>query len=200
MGNNQYYKNRALADLEGNWDKVAIATLIYMIICGAVGTVTDYTLFHGSSFLWNIICLPLMWGFQVYFLRLIHKEDISYERLFEGYKDFVRTFLTMFLYFIAVIIGTLLFIIPGIIVACGFAMAPFILKEDAEINAGDALTKSWQMMKGHKWAIFWLGLSFIGWAILACLTLGIGFLLLSPYMETACAHFYEDLKKEAVLA
>ena len=51
MGNNQYYKNRALADLEGNWDKVAIATLIYMIICGAVGTVTDYTLFQGSSFL-----------------------------------------------------------------------------------------------------------------------------------------------------
>lgn len=200
MGNNQDYKNRALNDLEGNWGKVAIATLIYMLISGAVGTVTDYTLFQGSSCLWTMLCLPLMWGFQVYFLCLIHKEDISYERLFDGYKDFVRTFLTMFLYFIAVFIGTILFIIPGIIAGCGLAMAPFILKEDAEISASDALKKSWQMMKGHKWAIFWLGLSFIGWAILACLTLGIGFLFLSPYIETACAHFYEDLKKETVLA
>ncbi|KUH45897.1 hypothetical protein M2E15_3170 [Bacillus mycoides] len=44
-------------------------------------------------------------------------------------------------------------------------------------------------MKGHKLDLFLLWLSFIGWAILAILTLGIGFLWLSPYVGTTTAHF-----------
>ncbi|MBR5230199.1 MAG: DUF975 family protein, partial [Firmicutes bacterium] len=35
---------------------------------------------------------------------------------------------------------------------------------------------------------------FIGWDILAVLTLGIGHLALCPYVEAACAAFYRDLK------
>ena len=38
--------------------------------------------------------------------------------------------------------------------------------------------------------------SFIGWMILSILTLGIGLLFLQPYMNTARAAFYEDLKAE----
>ena len=44
--------------------------------------------------------------------------------------------------------------------------------------------------------MFLLDLSFIGWAILCCFTLGIGFLFLAPYVEASHAAFYEDLKKE----
>ena len=53
------------------------------------------------------------------------------------------------------------------------------------------------MMKGHKMQLFLLYLSFIGWAILAILTLGIGYLFLFPYMYTTVAHYYEDLKSES---
>ena len=52
------------------------------------------------------------------------------------------------------------------------------------------------MMKGKKLKLFLLDLSFIGWFILALLTLGIGFVLLVPYIYTAHAAFYEDLKAE----
>jgi len=44
--------------------------------------------------------------------------------------------------------------------------------------------------------LFLLDLSFIGWMILSVLTLGIGLLFLQPYMSTARAAFYEDLKAE----
>lgn len=48
-------------------------------------------------------------------------------------------------------------------------------------------------MKGKRWKLFVLDLSFIGWIILSIITLEIGFILLMPYWQTARAHFYNDL-------
>ena len=90
----------------------------------------------------------------------------------------------------------LLFIIPGIIKAFSYAMTPYILEENPELSANDAIDHSRAMMKGHKFDLFWLYLSFIGWFILCILTLGIGFLWLTPYMETSVAAFYEDVKAD----
>ena len=201
MGINQTYKNRALASLEGNWGTSVLATLIVVIITGGVSTVVTLPFGNnsivgmGTNGIWSLLCLPLEWGITVYFLNLIRKEDIRYERLFEGYKDFVRTFLMEFLYVIAVLVGCMLLIIPGIILGLGLCMAPYILKDDKEISAMDALAKSWKITQGHKLKLFWLGLSFLGWVILCFFTLGIGFLLLSPYWEATFAHYYEDIKE-----
>ncbi len=200
MGINQNYKNRALASLEGKWGSAAIATLIIAIFTGGISSVitlpmgNDALLGLGTNGIWSLLCLPLQWGYTVFFLNLIRQEDIRYERLFEGYKDFIRTFLMEFLFTIAILIGFLLFIIPGIILSVGLCMAPFILKDDKDISAMDALMKSWQLTQGHKMKLFWLGLSFIGWIILSFFTLGIGFFLLVPYIEATFAHYYEDIK------
>lgn len=200
MGINQTYKDRALASLEGKWGSAAIATLIIAIITGGISTVitlpmgSDTVAGLSTNGIWSLLCLPLEWGFTVYFLSLIRQEDIRYERLFEGYKDFIRTFLMEFLYCLAVAVGTCLFIVPGIILGIGLCMAPYILKDDPQISAMDALMKSWQMTRGHKIKLFWLGLSFIGWIILSLCTFGLGFFLLAPYMEATFAHYYEDIK------
>ena len=200
MGINQTYKERALASLEGKWGSAAIATLIIAIITGGISTVitlpmgSDTVAGLSTNGIWSLLCLPLEWGFTVYFLSLIRQEDIRYERLFEGYKDFIRTFLMEFLYCLAVAVGTCLFIVPGIILGIGLCMAPYILKDDPQISTMDALMKSWQMTRGHKMKLFWLGLSFIGWIILSLCTFGLGFFLLAPYMEATFAHYYEDIK------
>ena len=200
MGINQTYKDRALASLEGKWGSAAIATLIIAIITGGISTVitlpmgSDTVAGLSTNGIWSLLCLPLEWGFTVYFLSLIRQEDIRYERLFEGYKDFIRTFLMEFLYCLAVAVGTCLLIVPGIILGIGLCMAPYILKDDPQISAMDALMKSWQMTRGHKMKLFWLGLSFIGWIILSLCTFGLGFFLLAPYMEATFAHYYEDIK------
>lgn len=52
------------------------------------------------------------------------------------------------------------------------------------------------MMEGYKMKFFLMNLYFIGWALLCCLTLGIGFLWLIPYMATCYATFYEDVKAD----
>lgn len=200
MGNNQTYKNRALQSLEGKWSNGIIAALIVFLIDGGISYVStapfEPTVGFGITSVWTLLCLPLEWGLCIYFLRLIRNLDISYERLFDGYKDFVRIFLAMFLANLCAAFATLLLIVPGIIVALMLSQTAFILKDDPTISAADAMKKSAAMMNGHKAKLFWLYLSFIGWAILSLLTLGLGFLMLVPYASTTLAHFYEDLKAE----
>ena len=202
MGTNQDYKNRALASLEGNWGKTAIATLIFLILSmGISWTVTtpmgdNLVMSYSTQGFLTLLCLPLGWGFVVYFLNLIRNDNTDYERLFDGYKDFIRIFLAEFLVNLATGIGMILLIIPGIIIGSGLVMTGFILKDDKEISAVDAMKKSWEMTDGHKGALVLLFLSFLGWIILSIFTLGIGMLFLYPYMQTALAHCYEDLKAE----
>jgi uncharacterized membrane protein len=202
MATNQEYKDRALASLEGKWSNAVIVALIYLVLStGIEWTITapmgdNAVMSYSTSGIWELICLPLSWGLTIYFLRVIRNESLDYGHLFDGYKDFGRVFLAEFLVSIAVVIGFILLIIPGIIIALMFALTEFILKDDKEISAIDAMAKSIKMMNGHKTDLFVLTLSFIGWLILACLTLGLGFLLLIPYYYTTVAHFYEDVKAE----
>ena len=89
-----------------------------------------------------------------------------------------------------------LFIIPGIIKSLSYAMTPFILEENPELTASEAIHRSRMMMHGHKFDLFWLYLGFIGWIILSLLTLGIGFIWLYPYFQASVAGFYEEVKAE----
>ena len=191
MDSNQGYKNRALANLEGKWSTAAILSLIYFALSDGISwgvtTLGNGAMGVSTQGFWQLVCLPLGWGFAVYFLNLIRNEDIRYERLFDGYKDFVRVFLTGFLCVLAVVIGCIFFIVPGIIAAMMFSQVEYILKDDKEISAADAMKKSMKMMEGHKMELFML---------LACLTMGIGFLFLAPYFNTTMSHYYEDLKAE----
>ena len=71
-------------------------------------------------------------------------------------------------------------------------MTPFIMAENPGMTAKDAITASKEAMKGHKWELFCLDFSFIGWLLLVLLTAGIGSLFLTPYIEAAYAAFYRD--------
>ena len=76
-------------------------------------------------------------------------------------------------------------------------MAPYIIYDNPNIDANDAITQSKEMMKGHKWELFCLYLSFIGWLLLSVLTFGILYMVyVGPYMMTAQANFYEQLKAQ----
>lgn len=97
---------------------------------------------------------------------------------------------------IFIILWALLFIIPGIIKSYSYSMAGYILEENPEISAKEAMTVSMDMMRGNKFRLFCLQFSFIGWGILCGLTLGIGFLWLSPYMNAAYTAFYNEVSQQ----
>ena len=97
---------------------------------------------------------------------------------------------------IFIILWALLFVIPGIIKSYSYSMAGYILEENPEVSAKEAMTVSMDMMRGNKFRLFCLQFSFIGWGILCGLTLGIGFLWLSPYMNAAYTAFYNEVSQQ----
>ena len=114
--------------------------------------------------------------------------------MFEGFNNFKIGICLNLLIGVFVFLWSLLFIITGIIAGISYSQAFFILVDEPEIGAYEAIKKSKQMIMSKKGKYFMLSLSFLGWALLCVVTLGIGFLWLAPYMQTTFAQFYQDIK------
>lgn len=188
MERNQYYKNAALAALEGKWAAAVVCAAVMFLLSG-VGSVAAF-----------FIVMPLCVGCSFSFYRLYRDGDASltsnmFKDSFEGYWHNVWG---MFLVSVYIALWSLLLVVPGIIKSISYAMTPFILKDNPELSASQAIALSEKMMKGHKMEYFLLQMSFIGWVLLSFLTLGIGLLWLMPYMMAALASFYQNVKNQSV--
>lgn len=184
-------RRAARNSLSGKWGMSALTMLLYLILAGSLPNIP------WIGFLFSIfLSVPLAWGLSVLFLGVFRGENVEFGKMFDGFKDYGRIWGTMILTSLYIFLWTLLLIIPGIIKSFSYAMVPYILKDEPELAYNAAIEKSMAMMRGRKMKLFLLELSFIGWGILAILTLGIGFFWLSPYMSVSVAAFYEDLKKE----
>lgn len=143
-----------------------------------------------------ILIIPLFLGFTSYFLMFSKSQKPDIINLFDGYKkSFGNSILVGFLIGLYTFLWFLLLIIPGIIKAYGYSMTLFIMAEEPDISAAEAIKRSETMMNGYKWNYFLLQLSFIGWILLATFTCGIGYIWLFPYMQTATSHFYLKVKE-----
>ncbi|MFY9175469.1 MAG: DUF975 family protein [Peptococcia bacterium] len=188
-------KRNALDSLKGNWGIAVAVTLIYLVICSVIGVIPVI------GWIAAIICTPaLVLGLQIFFLKMARNQDPEVQDLFAGFSSFGKAFCLYFVMYIFILLWTLLFIIPGIIASFRYSMAFFILADNPEIGVLEAIRQSKEMMVGHKWRLFVLGLSFLGWAILATLTFGIGYLWLCPYMITTISNFYRTIKGEPLEA
>ena len=65
------------------------------------------------------------------------------------------------------------------------------------MTASDALRQSAALMKGRKWKLFCLHLSFIGWLLLGALACGIGVIFVVPYVEAADVAFYDEISQRS---
>ena len=140
---------------------------------------------------------PLVVGCKNFFRRNTAVEADTNELSVAFKPNWIRNVLGMFLRGLFTGLWALLFIIPGIVKAYSYRMVPYIMAEDPDIDALDAITKSRRMMNGHKWNTFVLDLSFLGWGILTVLTLGLaGIFYVFPYKEATEAELFQALKRE----
>lgn len=154
--------------------------------------------FSNISNILSLLALPLGWGLTVSLLRNHREESVDLENLFDGFRRgrYVRVFCALFLVNLFTFLWTLLLIIPGIMKAFSYALTPYILLDEPELTAKQAISRSCEIMQGRRWKLFCLYLSFIGWGILCLMTFGIGFLWLAPYINASIAAFYEDARAE----
>lgn len=135
----------------------------------------------------------LQLGYAVFLLRQHDGQDLKLEVLFSQFDRFGTGFAQAFLRSLYTLLWSLLFIIPGIVAAYRYAMTPFILAEHPELTASQAIARSKELMMGRKFDLFLLDLSFLGWVILAVLTMNLGHLFLNPYRNAAYAVFYRNI-------
>lgn len=162
-----------------------------------IGTVLSVSL---VAILISIFVLgPLEIGARYYFLESTQMRfDLgSVTRGFTGgrYRNVV---ITMLLRGIYNALWYLLLIIPGIVKSYSYAMVPYLLSENPGIPPSRAIEMSMQMTDGHKWQMFVLDLSFIGWFLLGALALGIGSIFVLPYADTTHAQLYVALRTIAL--
>jgi uncharacterized membrane protein len=137
---------------------------------------------------------PLLLGLSLFILSISRDEEAYLEQLFEGFKNAGTATAANIITGVIIMIGLVLLIIPGIIAALSLSMTFYIIADDDSIGVLDAIKKSNEMMKDHRWKLFYLYLRFFGWGIVCLLTLGLGFLWLIPYIQVSVAKFYEDIK------
>ncbi|NLK63858.1 MAG: DUF975 family protein [Tissierellia bacterium] len=113
----------------------------------------------------------------------------------ENFRGIISTMLLKDIY---VFLWSLLLIIPGIIKSYAYRMVPYILADNPNLGADNAITLSSKMMDGNKFDLFVLQLSFLGWYLLGLLALGVGILFVNPYYNAAEAQLYLVLRKTAI--
>ena len=210
---NSELRAQARERLEGQWGTFVLMTFLMLVIQtilqipGYIGSLLEVLSpenvlaslsFSNISNILSLLALPLSWGLTVSLLRNHREESVDLENLFDGFRGgrYPRVFCALFLVNLFTFLWALLLIIPGIMKAFSYALTPYILLDEPELTAKQAISRSCEIMQGRRWKLFCLYLSFIGWGILSLLTFGIGFLWLAPYMNASIAAFYEDARAE----
>lgn len=185
------YRKTAWSKLSGNWTNAVVVMLIYTAIMGVLGGLSAIGV---GAIAILLVTGPLALGLAALFLKISNGEKYEIVEMFDGFKtNFVNSFVLALLMEIFIFLWTLLFVIPGIVATYSYSMSFYILNDNPEMSANEARKASIELMRGHKWQLFCLDLSFIGWIILSILTFGILFLWVEPYMQVAHAEFYKEI-------
>ena len=159
----------------------------------------------GVSGLFSIVMFfaagVLTLAYSYLFIVLSHtKERQPFDTFVKGFSLWLKGILGFLWYILWVFLWSLLFMIPGIVKAYAYSQMFFVMAEHPSVGVRKAMQISKVMTKGFKGDLFVMDLSFIGWAILAALTAGIGGLWLYPYMCMSRTNAYHALKARAIRA
>ena len=145
---------------------------LYQRLFAAIGSVPQSTWIAliALNLLALVVTPALMISCNHYFIRLNDGEEIGVmQGLFGRMNLFLRSLWLHVIMFVKIFLWSLLFLIPGIIAAMRYSMAPYYLAEHPEMKASEAIRRSKKTMKHLKMSYFMLQLSFIGWNLLVSL-------------------------------
>ena len=188
METNQELRARARQELGGslfhtNW-------LTALAIC-LVGSII-------SSFFPLILAGPIGVGLARAILAKVRGgEKFVFEDLFSGFDQFGENLMIGLMQGLIVFAWSLIPIAGiyfGIKKGYSFAMAYYVKNDHPEADWRECLDRSTLLMEGHRWELFCLEFSFIGWILLGMFTCGIGLFWVDPYQKVSVTCFYEKLR------
>ena len=188
-------KAQAKEQLRGKVGMFFLITLIVYAISFAlafipvVGVIATY-----------IVMPPLSVGMVMIYLDVTYGDNVEVATLFKGFNMMGKSIALFLLILLFTMLWSMLFVIPGIIKGYSYSMAFYILAENPDMTAREALNESKAIMAGHKMDFFVLQLSFILWALLTAVTFGIASIYVMPYQQLTFTNFYHNIKRQPATA
>lgn len=142
---------------------------------------------------------PLEYGLDFAFLKAARSEKVDTKDLLASFKNYFNAVLANMLVMIAIGIGIVFLVIPGIYLACKLAFVPYIVV-DRRLDAIEAFKESWRMTDGHALDIFVIGLLAVPICIAGLILLGVGLIASTMWIGLALASMYHavaEREKEA---
>jgi uncharacterized membrane protein len=188
MTRNTELLSQAKQSLAGKWG-VAVATfVVYVILSVSLQIVPTIGIVLGL-----VLSGPFALGLCIFSLNISRNKEARLEQIFDGFRNWGTAIAAYLLTGVFVLLWALLLIIPGLIAALAYSLTLYILVDEPELGAYEAMDRSKRMMNGYKVKLLGLSLQFFLIALLCLLTLGIGFLWAGPWMQVAMAKFYDDV-------
>ena len=170
-------------------DELATAILIAYAVLGVV--------FFGSALLQVMVSGVMSVGLSRFNLDMIDFNPLKIRTVFSGFNNLKVAIVSHLRVFLRIFIGTIFFVIPGIIASFTYSVLPYVIADNPDMTACEAMSECRHIMKGNRWKLFCLSMSFFGWYLVGFLTLGVGLLWVMPYHNAAIAVFYREAKRNA---
>ncbi|MBR2784617.1 MAG: DUF975 family protein [Clostridia bacterium] len=130
--------------------------------------------------------------------RLYYKTPFKRMMAFTNFKDYFRAVRTIFLVDLFQMLWDLT-IIGGIIKRYSYRLVPMIMAENPKVKPFEAINLSKNMMRGNKWQLFKMDLSFTLYMIMDIATYGLlGVLVFNPYYAATIVEFYSFVKEKYI--
>lgn len=182
------------------WSVLIISIILnvaYNITFNIILKDIDLNLYRLLALLCNLIIVPISYGISKYILALVKNKKHCFKDIFYFYHKNILECLALYIISTSIIVlGTIAYIIPGVIIYLMFAQAENIFIE-GETNPIKAIKKSNEIMKGYKWDYLNFLISFLGWVLLGIFTAGIAFIWVLPYIKVCQKLYYIELTKKS---
>ncbi|MCD8088286.1 MAG: DUF975 family protein [Oscillospiraceae bacterium] len=165
----------------------------------------------------QVMMIELTMGFVLYAMRVSRLEKPGFGDLFDSFGMFFRVIWIYILPSLLLALWSLIYAIPAAalsvlvggfwpMAAClpllipmirasyGYRQATYLMFDHPEMTCMQCIRRSRDMMDGHKWELFKLDLSFIGWYLL-CMIPFVALWVL-PYISVTRARYFDAISQD----
>lgn len=176
---------------------------------GLIGRLLDIAL--------ELMSMELAVGFILYVLRVWRREKAGFGDIFDAFGMFFRAILIRVIPALLVSLWSLVYMvpvswlimttgnpywvvfglplmIPSIMASYSYRLAVYVLLDNPGAGCWQCVALSREVMRGHRWELFKLDMSFLGWYLLCAVLPLVGLLLavwVSVYAQVTCAGYYD---------
>ena len=196
LGRKPYLMRSNIDILSRSWDALgskwilAIGlSLLHVLVSGAIGT-------FGFGLGTLLVGGALSFGFNRTMVQIYRGETPALETYFDGFRHFLPTLVAYLILGVATMIGFVLLIIPGIIVALGLSQVYFVMQDRPELGVEGSLKESWRLTWTNGNMLKVLGMGFLALFVVigGALSLGVGLFIAIPLVSVMSAGLYEEIR------